>query len=112
MNPDDIRKLYQAEDAASDEEAAETQADARTNPETARALLVTLYSLAGEDRDFDRLMALVLKVGTMQLLIQEAERSDRFALQLAELIIDGTGTLKPGSRVPRGRQGAKKAKSA
>lgn len=112
MITDDIRKLYQAEDAASDDEAAETQADARTNPETARALLLTLYSLAGEGGDFDRLLQLVLKVGTMQLLIQEAERSDRFALQMAELIIDGMEQMKPASRVPRGRQGAKKARTA
>lgn len=112
MKPDDIRKLYRAESAADDAEARETQQDARTNPDTARALLLTLYSLAGEDREFDQLLQLVLKVGMMQLLVQEAEQSDRFALQMAETIIDGMETLKPDSRVQRGRQAAKKAKSA
>jgi hypothetical protein len=112
MRPEDIRKLYQAEDAADAAEARATQQEARTNPDTARALLLTLYSLAGEDRDFDRLLQLVLKVGTMQLLVQEAEQSDRFALQLAEVILDGMETMKPGSRVTRGRQNAKKASSA
>lgn len=111
MRPEDIRKIYAEESAATEEEARETQAQARTDPAMARMLILTLYSLAGEDREFDQLLEIVLKVGTMQLLIQEAEQSDRFALAMAELIIDGMETMKPNSRVQRGRQ-TKKATSA
>lgn len=114
MNPEDIRKLYRDEDAASPDEARETADEARTDPDQARRLLVSLYALAGEDREFDQLLSLVLKVGTMQLLVRASEADDRFALQMAELILDGMETMKPGSGVgktPRGRQSAKKAKS-
>jgi len=115
MTPEDLRKLYRDESEASPDEARATAGAARTDPDQARRLLVTLYALAGEDREFDQLLSLVLKVGTMQLLIQAAETNDRFALQLAELILDGMETIKPGSgvgKVARGRQSAKKAKSA
>lgn len=113
MNADDIRRLYRSEDAANDDEARATEQEARTDPDQARRLLVTLYSLAGEDQSFDRLLQLVLKVGMMQLLIQSAEQSDTFALQMSELILDGMEQMaKRAARVPRGRQSAKKARTA
>lgn len=114
MTPDDIRKLYHREGAATDEEARQTAHEARTDPDQARRLLVTLYSLAGEDRSFDQLLQLVIKVGAMQLLILQAEQSDTFALQMAELILDGMEQMAKRAERPvqRGRQNAKKAKSA
>lgn len=107
--------MYREESEASPDEARETADEARTDPDQARRLLVASYSLAGEDRDFNELLNLVLKVGTMQLLIQASEQSDSFALHMAELILDGMEAMKPGSgvgKVPRGRQAGKKAKSA
>lgn len=113
MRPEDIRKLYASEGAASEDEARKTADEARTDPDQARRLLVTLYSLAGEDRTFEHLLQLVLKVGTMQLLIRATEGDDRFALQMAELILDGMEQMaKQAERVQRGRQAAKKATSA
>lgn len=113
MTPDDIRKLYHREGAATDEEARQTAHEARTDPDQARRLLVTLYSLAGEDRSFDQLLQLVIKVGAMQLLIQASETDDRFALQMADLIVDGMEQMASSARrTPRGRQGAKKASTA
>jgi len=114
MNIDDIRKIYRSENAASDDEASETAQEARTDPDQARRLLVTLYGLAGEDQVFDQLLQLLLKVGTMQLLVQAAETNDRFALQMAEVILDGMEQMAKSAaqRTPRGRQGAKKARTA
>ena len=113
MTPEDIRKMYRAEPEATDDEARATSQEARTDPDQARRLLLTLYALAGEDLVFDQLLQFVLKVGTMQLLVQASEADDTFALRMAELILDGMEQMaKQAARTPRGRQSAKKAKSA
>lgn len=113
MTPEDIRKLYAEETEASPDEARETAEDARTDPDQARRLIVTLYSLAGEDRAFDQLLSLILKVGTMQLLVQASEADDTFALRMAELILDGMEQMaKMAERTPRGRQSRTKARTA
>lgn len=112
MTPEDLRRMYRDEDAATDDEARTTEQEARTDPEQARRLLVLLYALAGEEREFDQLLQLVLKVGTMQLLVQAAQ-DDTFALHMAELILDGMQQMaKATRRTPRGRQAAKKARTA
>jgi len=110
MTPEDIRKIYRDEDAATDDEARKTEQEARTDPDQARRLLLTLYALAGEDRTFDHLLQLVLKVGTMQLLVQASEESDTFALRMAELILDGMRQMAGQAKTPRGKP--KKARSA
>lgn len=113
MTPEDVRKLYRDEDAATDDEARDTAQEARTDPAQARRLLLTLYALAGEDRAFTQLLQLVLQAGTMQLLVQAAEADDTFALRMAELILDGMEQMaKAARRTPRGRQSAKKARTA
>lgn len=112
MTPEDIRRLYASESAASDAEVRETQQKARTDPNEARRLLLTLYAMGGEDREFGELLDLVIKVATMQLIAIKAHENDDFALRIAELIIDGMETMKPGSKVGRGRQSAKRANSA
>jgi len=113
MTPDDLRKLYRDEAPATDDEARAFDQEARTDPDQARRLLVLLYALAGEDRVFDQLLSLVLKTGTMQLLVQASEADDTFALRMAGLILDGMEQLtEQAHRTPRGRQAAKKATSA
>ena len=112
MKPDDIRRLYRQETEATPEEAEAAAQEARTDPDQARRLLLSMYALAGEDAEFDRLLALILKVGTMQLIADAAHKDDTFALHMAELITDAMEQLKPGSmRVPRGKPG-KKVRSA
>jgi hypothetical protein len=109
MRPEDIRRLYASESPATDDEARETAHEARTDSDQARRLLLTMYTLAGEDRVFDQLLQIVIKAGTMQLLAQAAAEDDTFALHMAELILDGMEEL---ARPARGRQGAKKARTA
>jgi hypothetical protein len=110
VTPDDIRRLYASESPATDDEARETAHEARTDPDQARRLLVTFYSLASADREIDQLLQLVIKAGTMQLLAQAAAEDDTFALHMAELILDGMEEL--ARPVARGRQAAKKARTA
>lgn len=108
---DSLRTMYHDEDPATDDEAHETMHEARTDPEQARKLLLLLYALAGEDRAFDELLQLVLKVGTMQLLIQ-ASTDDSFALHMAELILEGMEQMTKAAERRRGRTAARKARGA
>lgn len=110
MKPEDIRKLYAQEDAATEEEARQTQQEARTDPDQARRLLITLYSLAGEDTDFNNLLNLVVKAASMQLIALKAHEDDDFALKLAAMILDAMEQMKPAARVQRGKP--KTARSA
>lgn len=113
MTPEDLRKMYRDEPEATDDEAREAQQEARTDPDQARRLLILLYSLAGEDQVFGELLNLVIKVGTMQLIATKTHEDDDFALKMAELILDGMETMaKQAARTPRGRQSAKKARTA
>jgi hypothetical protein len=102
MRPEDIRKLYRQETAATEEEARQAQQEAKTDPEQARRLILTLYALAGEDATFHALHKLVLEAALMQLIVIRAADDDQFALQMAELIIEGMERLTP-KRTPRGK---------
>lgn len=108
LTPEQIRNLYRAEGEGTPEEAAAAAKEAREDPDQARRLLLSMYALAGEDVEFDLLLQLILKVGTMQLIADAAHKDDQFALHMAELIIDAMEQLKPGSmRTPRGKPGRK-----
>lgn len=110
MKPEDIRRLYNQEDAATDAEAAQTQSDMRTDPDMARSALLTIYALAEDDPAFSGLLNVILKVGMMQLLVRATEDDDAFALKIGELISDVMQkTSKPG---PRGKHRPNKPKSA
>jgi hypothetical protein len=109
MNPDDIRRLYHQEAAATDTEAAETARAVTTDPAEARRLLLVLYAMAGEDRRFATLLTTVLQAATMQLLLRAVEADDAFALQIGALILEAQEqTSRPAT--PRGK--AKPTRSA
>ena len=101
MRPDDIRRLYAAEEAATASEAARTREEARTDPEAARKLLRVLYAMSTEDRDFAMLLRLFLEGMTMRLIEERAASDDQFALECAKLITDlMDATMK---KTPRGK---------
>lgn len=95
--------MYRAEGAATPDEARATMDEARTNPDMARRLLITMYALGGEDREFAQLLDLVIKVGVMQLIAIKVHEDDDFALKMAELITDAMAEMKPGAAIPRGK---------
>ena len=101
MKPDDIRRLYAAEDPATASEAAQTREAARTDPEQARRLVQVLYAMSVEDRDFAMLLKLFLEGMTMRLIEERAASDDQFALDCAKLITDlMEATMR---RTPRGK---------
>lgn len=108
MRPEDIKRLYAAESAATDEESRETQERARTDPEEARRLLQVLYVMSTEDRDFAMLLRLFLE-GTLMRHIEARAASDPAeALLQSNLLIDlMQATMR---RTPRGKP--KTARSA
>lgn len=110
MRPEDIRRLYAEESAATDDEFARSQQRARTDPEEARRLMHVLYSMSVEDRDFAMLLRLFLEGTTMRLIEERAAADDAEALKCSNLIVDLMQmTMR---RVPRGRQSTKTTKSA
>lgn len=101
MRPDDIRRLYAAEDPATASESARTRAAARTDPDQARRLVQVLYAMSVEDRDFAMLLKLFLEGMTMRLIEEHAASDDAFALDCAKLITDlMDATMK---KTPRGK---------
>lgn len=101
MRPDDIRRLYAAEDPATASEAARTREEARTDPDQARRLVQVLYAMSVEDRDFAMLLKLFLEGVTMRLIEERAASDDPFALECATLITDlMDATMR---RTPRGK---------
>lgn len=108
MRPEDIRRLYAEESAATDEEARDSQQRARTDPDEARALIKTLYAMSTEDRAFAVLLRMFLEASMMRLIEEHAAEDDSFALDSGKLIIDLMNmTMRP---VPRGKP--KTARSA
>lgn len=104
MKPEDIRQLYRDEDAATDEEAAQTRQDVTTDPEQARRYLASVYALSTEDRDFALLLKLFLEGMLMRLIQERAEQDDAYALDCAKLITSLMDTMKAPPPTPRGRQ--------
>lgn len=109
MKPEDIRRLYNQEDAATEEEAQQTKQDMRSDPGTARAALLTLYSLAGEDPAFAHLLGMILRPAMMQILVREVEKDDAFALKIGDLIATVMEQTQPKRRTPRGKPRTNKA---
>lgn len=111
LTPEQIRRLYRDEDAATSDEARETAESVKNDPDQARRMLLVLYVLAGEDAQFNELLSLVVRVGSMQLIAMAAHEDDDFAKRMGELIIEGMERIaKINTPTPRGK--VKKAKSA
>lgn len=104
MTPDALRRLYRDSEAASSAESRENAELTKTDPEHARRMLLTLYALGSEDRQFAALVDLVVRVATMQLIAMAAHQDDEFAKRIGEVIIEGMETIaKANTRTPRGK---------
>lgn len=87
MKAEDIRRMYRAVDPATATEAAETANEARRDPEQARRLIKTLYSLSVEDRTFALLLRMFLE-GMLMRLIEDRANDDLYALECGRLIVE------------------------
>lgn len=104
MTPDDLRRLYRDSEAASSAEAREAAESVKNDPDQARRMLLTLYALGNEDKQFAALVDLVVRVATMQLIAMAAHQDDEFAKRIGEVIIEGMETIaKTNTRTPRGK---------
>lgn len=106
VKPEDIRQLYHDEEAATEEEAAQTREEVTTDPEQARNFLKTIYALSTEDPEFALLLRLFLEGMLMRQIEERAAQDDAYALDCAKLITGLMGGLKPPRKTkpPRGRQ--------
>lgn len=105
MRPEDIRRLFAKEGAATAREAAATSEEVRSDPEQARRLLLTLFAIADEDAAFRALRSVVLGETLKEIVMERAAADDAFALTLGAIILGAMEAMQP---TPRG----KKARSA
>ena len=100
MNPDDIRKLYDQERAATASEAAATQEQLRTDPELARRMYLALLAMASTDSAFRALANAVAQAAAIELIRRQMDADDTYALFVGQIMADA---LTPAPRTPRGR---------
>lgn len=92
--------MYRRETAATEAEFIDGMQRVRTDPDEARAMLLTLYSLSVEDPAFVMLLRLFVEGAVMKLIEDRAEQDDAFALHCGGLIADLMTKTRP---VPRGK---------
>lgn len=110
MTPEEIRRLYARERAATDAEAAETGDDARTDPTTARALWQTIAAMGRTDPDFAALLSMTLGSLLVALIGERVAADDAWALRAAGALLDMMDRTSRPPRTPRGK--ATRAKTA
>jgi hypothetical protein len=105
LTPEEIRAMYASESPATDGEAAATRERIRTDPDEARTMLLTLYSLARSEPAFMAVLHRVMFAGTMELLARATLADDEFALRVGVLITEAMdGVAQEGrAKVPRGK---------
>lgn len=111
MRPEDIRRLYHQEEAATDAEAADTRRDMETDPEQARNAILAAYAMASEGPPFTGLLNRFLSGALMALIVEEAGRSDAFALTCGKLLgeaMDDMAAQAGARKKPKKRGGRPK----
>lgn len=108
MKPEDIRRLYRQEGAATEEEAQTTFEAIRTDPELARNHIAVLQALAeGGDRDVALLLSAFIAHASIALITERMAQDDAYALRCGAIVVDLMERMKPGS-TPRGKPGKTK----
>lgn len=97
MKPDDTRKLYRAESAATSREAAQTAREVATNPEAARQLWGVVCAMAPTDAEFALLLQAVIQSVMIDSIHNNMQRSDEYALVIGRRITTLMEAMKPGS---------------
>jgi hypothetical protein len=103
LNPEDIRRLYRRERAATESEAAETEDDARRDPAIARAMWQTITALGDTDPDFAMLLSMTLGPLIIELIGERVSADDAWALKAAGKLLDMMARTTPPRRTPRGK---------
>lgn len=102
MTPDDIRRLYAREVAATAAEAEATEAQVQTDPELARAFWETTLALAPVEPAVHTVLSNAMGDLLIALINERAQADDAFALRVADVVLATRRHLiRP--RVPRGK---------
>lgn len=112
MSSKDIWRLYQSERAATDEEAADSQARVLRDPEEARALIDVLVALSGNDPDpmFKLLLQAFLNTAMAEVFAPQIKTDDATALHCGAILVR---LMQATARPERGRpRPGKKASAA
>lgn len=103
MRPEDIRKTYKRESAASREEAASTAREVETDPEAARNLFQVVLAMSSTDREFSNLLHAIIESVVVDWIHNNMARDDEFALVIGRRITTLMDAMKPGWRPGLGR---------
>jgi len=103
VKPDDIRRLYARERAATDEEAAQTEADARSDPEIARAMWETTIAIAPTEPATAHVLSIALGDLIIALISERVAADDAWALKAAAVIFEAQRRTSRPPRTPRGK---------
>lgn len=111
MTPEEIRRLYQREEPATEAQAADSAKRVRSDPGEARALLKSMAALAGTDEAFSILANVFIGSMVMRLIQERAETDDAYALLCGDQILTLMDKLA-FKRTPRGKQRSKPTRTA
>lgn len=103
MTPEEIRRLYRRESAATDAEATQTLQDVATNPETARQMFQAICALAVEDHSFQTVLRAVLDSVLLDIVTNSMQANDEFALVVGRRLAHMMDAVKPAVRAGRYR---------
>lgn len=103
MTPEEIRRLYAREAAATDAEAAQTEADARTDPEIARALWETTIAIAPTEPATAHVLSIAMGDLIIALIGERVATDDAWALRASAAVIAAQHRTSRPPRTPRGK---------
>lgn len=104
MKPEDIRKLYRRESAATADEAGQTAQEAATDPEAARNLFQVVLAMQSEDPQFKALLQAVIESVVIDWIANNMQKNDEFALVIGRRILTLMDAMKPAWRAGRYRK--------
>jgi hypothetical protein len=103
VTPDEIRRLYASERAATDAEATATEADVRSDPELARAMWETTIAIAPTEAATAHVLSIALGDLIIALISERVASDDGWALRAAEAVFDAQRRTSRPPRTPRGK---------
>ncbi len=95
-SPEEIRQMYEEEEAATPEEAAATAKEVAEDPEQALNMLHVIMSMSGKDPVFMQLLEALLQSVVLDLLHQRMQQSPEFALVMGKRMIKLLDIMAPG----------------
>jgi hypothetical protein len=103
VTPEEIRRLYARETAATAADAAQTEADARTDPEIARAMWETTIAIAPTEPATAHVLSIALGDLLIALISERVASDDDWAFKAAAAVFEAQRRTSRPPRTPRGK---------